>query len=580
MGAFFLYKRNSDIDLKAVKEIFKGKGFKKPNIFELGSYTLLLYKKILINEENYLEENNNAIYAVGTIVYKGRNYKDSLKTILKDFIDDKFNPDKLIGSFCIFIKINDDIKFFIDRAGIQNVYFNNNKTVTSSSFLAVAFSEINKLNINKNAVTEILLTGNLIGPDTIFKEVNRIEVNEDFNFPFLKYIILHRKEPEISCKTYLDCLDFQIKTLDRYFLSLKKLAERCGTVIGLTGGFDSRLLMALTEKHFNKILYFSHWRKKKNKELEIAEELAKTVNKEVNIFKIKHPLDMAEEEALNCLKEAFLFYDGHIRAQAYWHEEYNTKYYEEKVFSEYKLGLHGIGGEQYRNCERMVKPYYNFGNWLRYDIVYRYSGKIFKNKKSENKFLKYIEKKIRNKLIFYDNQVNLLTYKRYFNEIYNLSNRGLRTNIENQVVFFVSPFTEYSISHNAYKTTPFLGPSLQFEADMIKKINPELAKIPSNYGFSFYEGEPLRLKLLAYAKDLTPKRLFFKIYNKYYGNVNDNFYYLYSSRFNFMNHFNELLRKFSFDIDIEKLKKMKFVAPLLISFCFFIEQFKEKLYIE
>ena len=103
MGTFFLYKKNSDIDLDSVKEIFKEKGFKTPNIINLKSYTLLLYQKILIDEKNYFKEGNNAIFAIGTIVYRGRNYKQSLISILKDYIENKFEPDKLIGSFCIFM---------------------------------------------------------------------------------------------------------------------------------------------------------------------------------------------------------------------------------------------------------------------------------------------------------------------------------------------------------------------------------------------------------------------------------------------------------------------------------------------
>jgi len=578
MGAFFLYKKNSNIDLDSVKKIFLEKGFKNPNIFDFKSYTLLLYKKILLNEKNYFIEGNNAIYTIGTVVYKGKNYKQSIISIFHDFIENKLNPDELIGSFCIIIKFSDEIKYFIDRAGVQNIYYNENQTVISSSFLAVIYSSKEKMYLNKSAALEVLATGCLIGPDTLIKEISRLEISNPLNFKSIKFAPLPmNKIPDLSKKEYNKCLKDQIDYLNGYFESIKPFANSFGLIIGITGGFDSRLLLILALRHNKNISCYTSWRKVKDKDITIAEEVCKKTSLKLIIEPAIHPLDMTQDEMLNTLNDAFLFCDGHIRSQSYWTEQYNTRNHREKININKNIGLNGIGGEQYRNNERMVMPKWNFKNWIKYELILKNSGKSFTTKKDLNLLIKYIRNKIEKKLKIQKKYIDHLDVKRYYNEIFNLSNRSTRLNMENQISFYLAPFTEYNVALKAYRIIHQLGVSLKYESDMIKLLNPVLAEIDSRYGFNFLKGEPFWMKSQSFIKEMLPGSLYHYLAEKKKRDKNT-FHIQYEKKFPFIKELTEEVIKLNLPLDINILKHTP-SGYLIASMGYFLKKLQFKIII-
>ena len=74
MGAFFLFKSSEEHDLDKVRDTFRAKGFFEPKEFDLGEFTLWLYKKQLVDEDNYVihKDKRNALFVNGTIIYKGK----------------------------------------------------------------------------------------------------------------------------------------------------------------------------------------------------------------------------------------------------------------------------------------------------------------------------------------------------------------------------------------------------------------------------------------------------------------------------------------------------------------------------
>jgi hypothetical protein len=94
--------------------------------------------------------------------------------------------------------------------------------------------------------------------------------------------------------------------------------------------------------------------------------------------------------------------------------------------------------------------------------------------------------------------------KKYFNEVYNLSNRTLRTNIENTLIYHLSPFTDSFLSKFAYRAVPFLGKSYRFQGEMINRINPDLANITSRYGYTFSDIPLFKEDLLTIVKESIP----------------------------------------------------------------------------
>ena len=55
MGAFYLYHKEANVRVGSAKRIFAQKGFSNPKFFDFGKWKLLLYRKMLLNVNNFFE---------------------------------------------------------------------------------------------------------------------------------------------------------------------------------------------------------------------------------------------------------------------------------------------------------------------------------------------------------------------------------------------------------------------------------------------------------------------------------------------------------------------------------------------
>lgn len=571
MGAFFLFDKTAEINVVSAREVFQKKGFILPPVeFESSGYNLWLFRKILINENNYYHHGGYSIFSCGTPIYKSLNYQSGLQCLLNDFITNTIEFERLIGNYTLIFKKLDKYQLLCDEAHIAPVYYDKQNRVISSSFLGVAAALRPGLTINKNAALEILLTGSLIGPETQVVEILRIEKETIFNFPGVQILEQKTTTPnERFIGSKKQCINFQINKLLDYFESIKEISNSTGTMIGLTGGFDSRLLMALSEKKLSKNTYYSHWRKEKNLDFDVAGQLAESINKPLHTYPVTYPLDLSEENIYNRLDEAFYFYDGQIRSQIFWYEEYNTLNYSKRIYENNLLGISGIGGELYRNYERMNVRSWNFMKWVLFDIFFMNSGIDFSNDKNFRDFLINFTNKLRLKLNLVERErITRYEVKRYHAEAYSLANRVHRTNAENQLTFCLAPFAEYSMYNSALEAEPFLGHSMEFQSLMIEQLSSQLSKITSSYGYSFHDGEPFYNKIAAIIKDFIPKKYFFMLYN-YNKQRESTFVDEFTKKFNFSRSYIIDIQSLFPNLDVAMLKQRKYQGSLMLELAHF-----------
>lgn len=573
MGAFFLFHTNARINPEKALNIFRDKGFDVPAQFDLDGYRLFHFNKIINKTVHYHSDGMNSIFITGTMIYKGKNACDSMKELLRDFNQEQIDYDSLIGHFCTIIHANGFLYLLNDNSGTYNIYYDTEKKVFSSSFLAILFSREQPVNINKNALTEILLTGNLIGPDTQAEGIFRLEKEtiEDFeNITILKRngntgLEIHNE------KNRNECLREQAERLDLFFKYLSAYADEQGPVIGLTGGFDSRLLLSLAVNHFSGYEVFTHWQNGGTGDFRVSKILAEKLRKELVYVEEHDVLDKDKDDIIRHIQNAYLFTDGQIRSQYYWHEIYNTADYYKKINVRGGLLLNGVGGEQYRNTDGAFFSFNSFDKWLRNNILFEKTADIFTSSKKKEDFYAYYRSKVLTKLGSERTiKFNHLLVKRYQNEIYNLSNRTLRANVENQLMGHLSPFTDEYLSHFAYRAVPWLGISSSFEMDLIKFFSPLLASVISNYGFAFDKKEPWKRKAIQISKSAIPNELLKKIIQltkRHSGNLSRT-----------TQHLNELTpcrTEPELNVKIENILKCPELNPLLFQVNYFTEKIKQ-----
>jgi hypothetical protein len=585
MGAFVLFKKSSNyIDRKGIENTFYKKGFKaNPEKVNLKSHILWYYPKMKLGEVNLIKQGPKVLMGTGTFIYNQKWGLSALYDIINSISRDEFDVSRVKGDFLLLFGNNDgSIHFYPSPSYTYNIFYDKNETIFSSSFLAVLNGKNHRYSLNKAAISELLLTGNLVGPDTIINDIHRLENNSTLNN---NYIHHHKRSSNAKReyeygKTINDlnkAVDYQLSVLRNYFSRVTPFFKEKGVGVGLTGGLDSRLLLGEMISHNIEPMIYSTWRKTHTDEFSNAKKLTKALGTELHYIRHKTWNKMTQESFLELLNNNFWYNDGLIRTHQLWSEEIKSKEYLYTLLGKNQINTSGVGGEQYRNNERLkVDKYYDFRKWLHYEVLLKHNDNPFPQKKETEKILDYVQEKIKTKLdLKSDHKIHYLDIKRYYNEIYNPANRTIRNNIENQSHYFLSPFTDFKVSQKAYSAIPWLGLDFDFEKKMINFLNPVLANIQTDYGFSPNEKIKYKERLLTYTKRSLSYKLLWALYRKnkpksqLISNMNE--------KFPLIKNYIKTVEELNLPIDISIIMNSGFLSPLVLELGFFIKKFDNKL---
>lgn len=494
MGAFLLVADSvNKFNTSAATNTIKQQCLTEPARFVFNGWTLFLFPKALSRCANFIEGESAAVYSTGTPFISGCDPEETLRKKLENLSEGNVASEDLRGLYWILLRNREGLKFITDSHGLYSVYHTASNDVVSSSFLGLCMG-LDMLTPDKDSLMENLLTGSLIGRDTLFREVKRFDPWKPAVFSGLEFVPnTVRQAAGIAYRTRADSINNQIEILDQWFCGLKPFVERFGIDAGITGGLDSRLLFAMCRRHFRseELQFHSHLRREIDKDFKCGREICESSGIKFVATKVKDWEEAGRDSAV-MMNDGMLFNDGQIRTHSFWHEGFNTASYRIATLGDKRMGINGIGGEQYRNMERHLFPSRSLAKWVRFEMIDKYCGNKVTGSKTRELLADSISAKISERLgVNKGSLTDLFTIKRYLNEIYNPSNRVLRASHENRLSFFLSPFADPEISSKAYGLTPYLGLSLGYEAELIRKIDPEAASFMSTYGFRFTEREPL-----------------------------------------------------------------------------------------
>lgn len=392
------------------------------------------------------------------------------------------------------------LRFTTDRGGLYSVYHSADGTVLSSSFLGLC-SGLPSLTPDREALTENLLSGTLIGPSTVFREIKRFEPHEPFLFRGLTYSPLTpRPTAPPPAGGRRQSISHQLGLLNDWFAALRQTTGEAAISTGITGGLDSRLLLALCCRHYShhNISAYSHMRTVPDSDFRYGREVCNIAGIHFRAVPVTDVFLAGDSLQRTAMEEGMLFNDGQIRTHAFWFEGFNTAAYADTVMGNAAMGFNGIGGEQYRNTGHQLLPRRSMYHWVYDELLSRFSGTGTAGRKTMTAVAERMTAAISARLGVPDSRpVSLMTVKRYMNEIYNPANRALRACHENRRAPFLSPFALWPLSSAAYSALPHLGASLNYEARMIALTDRAMASAGSGYGFPFTRHVPLRRSLPA-----------------------------------------------------------------------------------
>lgn len=508
MGAFFLYKENANVCLPDVSRVFHEKGFDDAAVFQFGNYHIYLYKKQLVHVENWIQEKENFLGCIGTVVYKGNGYRESLHAILKDKLLNNLDETKLRGNFCLLFYTKNNLEILNDKLNVQHLFTDKEESFLTSSFLAAAYAIPGQITINRRVAIEKLLTGYTIGPETLFQEVYHISRTkrrksswhfmngEDFTIP--------KDEGKNIAKNAKN----RCAKISEYLKDIEKLKNEYSPEIGLSDGYDSRTLYAATMSVWKQSIavhtHCTEGARAHEEEKAVVRVMAPEMGSELTMVPTKSMPDYKENEIEEILRDGFYFFDGRCAYNMGAFSPVYTRKYKIATAKNNKLTLNGLGGEMYRNYYLTLKPVLNVKQWMKCHV---YPSTI-DNVLSKSNF-KTIHTGICNKIeaelgIHWKKIIRNFHMRRFYSEVVMPDCDALNCNAHNQMLFYITPFIEWDMIQDAYKSRKALGAFGELQAKMMYDFNAKVAEYPSHYGFKFSDKPPAKYKLYTLARGFAP----------------------------------------------------------------------------
>ncbi len=513
MGAFVLYQSAASLDINGAERVLARKGFAQPERVDLGVWQLLLCRKMLVDEPNWIRDpSGRRLCCVGTLVYRSLGYRASLERLLQDFRNGCIERGDLIGNFCAVLWDNQRVTLVSDPQNACQLFMNEERTCISSSFLAVLAAQTRQLSLNRVAFLEKLATGYIVGPDTLVDGI--LHLNDELKAslprnPGIEVITTAMAEgegAEVHRGGFRDSIHRQLEILKGYFHSIRTLDAEYRAELGLSNGYDSRLLLAMSKELLHPIPLHSHGTKGVHEqELQVARELAGIAKCPLTVVPTCRLEDTSEEFLKATIADNLYFFDGRcIHDMGAFSETY-TADYRRRVLGPNRLSLHGLGGEIYRNDYCTPRGRFRFSDWQDACILFPLARKAFGA--SLGAALDHRNKKIARRLGWSDCQwTDHQRVREYYGKVRMVDCASCVSNAYNQVAFMLTPYIERRCVIEALAATRHIGIDGAYEAALIRESSPALASVGSQYGFAF-ANIPLKHEVKCWLKGVVSFRI-------------------------------------------------------------------------
>lgn len=450
-----------------------------------------------------VSEQQSKIHCIGTPMYKGVPADNVFKEVISRVYLQDLDLDALKGNFLILFINNNSIKVLCDRTHQHHLFYDKKNKSLSISFLELVKNTKYELELNSYGFYEKVALGFHLGEDTLFDSIIRVspenvqEVDEfdiqylsEHKLPKLDDIKLHSGGRKKSLKCQED-------HLNQYFSLINDTFDNKSGDLGISGGFDCRLLLALAQKNIHRSLHLHthattgvHENQRK-----YADKIAQVYGTKLTRVSTTSPSKLDSESFTQMLDDNIDFFDGRSARHLGAYSQTYTEHYKAKSMQSAYYSLNGLGGEIYRDSYFTGSKKLDWDEWAERYLFLTAAKAIVPHvelKKISAKAKIILEKRLQWNKNYYD----IMFTHAYYGLIKMPLCNGSVVSAYNKVSPFLLPFIEYDNVIEALKAIPYLGIGGQYQANLMTNISPELARITTHYGGTF---KSLSLKYYAWS---------------------------------------------------------------------------------
>jgi len=466
-----------------IKNIYINTGFDEFNEYLKENINFSVYKKLRVNNYNFLKINDDFVASSGTLIYKEIIGKEALKNIYDDFNNDIQDiRNHIIGNYALIIKKENKIYVFGDENNIHNIYYynKNRRWILSNTQFHIA-KTLNNVEIDEFNLIEYAFQYSILDNGTIFKNIKKLMGDEyiminlnhcdfDINKIDIEYKEIQVNGIDIMAKDFADLLKNKIRIISKNFDKI---------TISMTGGLDSRTILAgfLSNNTKPNITYGvgnSQLTNTKNRDLEIDKIYAKRFGLNFYEMNWRTNEDIFEywDESLLKYGELFRLYGTSRNVFSEFEEKIDTQFIE-----------FGYFGEPLRNkdwLEIYDKEFFSINDYLEKFYIIYLNEYLVNNFLDINNYKERLKEKIR-KIIFKYNLNENKIHKDDFQKIYYFHRRGgdiFMNNYSNQYFYSISVLSCHDL-YNYILNIPYeYKKNAKFMLKVLNYLYPDILDVP------------------------------------------------------------------------------------------------------
>jgi asparagine synthase (glutamine-hydrolysing) len=472
-----------DATFRASIDVHRRRGLGLSDRIEEPDFTLLVFGKALATTPGILRfESGDFIASTGTLLYRGTAGRDALRALYEDFASGADVFTALLGQFAVVIKTRGALYAFNDFNGLYHVYADPDRTVVSNSFLSVARATRDP-SISAQELFEYVAGGAMLGDRTLLRDVVRLDSR-----------MIHRLRPadaqtpkRISVRSLTGATieEQQDVAIDALLGTFRIIQRNFGGRVcaALSGGYDTRLMLALLRATGSAPALYVYGAADSD-DVRVARDICHGEGLDLQVYdKSAHPR-VDPENFRATLAAQFYFVDGLGPVGAF--DGGADLFTRRQRADGGTLQLNGGGGEIFRDFWQLPETPIGVEAFVRARLDLP-DPSMFTDALDPNGYIEAVAGKIRSMLGITREPLDFPRAQELYWRMRLRYWMGPNNSSNNVLSPAMTPFAEPSLTMPSSELPHSVKRNGVFQAGLIRRLDPRLARYPSAYGFNFYD---------------------------------------------------------------------------------------------